>query len=152
MSATVAALLAVLVPLLLAQGRRVDRFEARVVARFEALTADVGSAPRPARPGGARGPHRRCHERTVASARERHSGAQHGSRRRHERPKSRLRADGAAGRRAAHTARVAPVDGLPAGVSIETIVDTGESGDALMIVAAVTGRSPAPSPRCGASL
>ena len=42
----VAALLAVLVPLLLAQGRRVDRFEARVVARFEALTADVGEVRR----------------------------------------------------------------------------------------------------------
>ena len=42
----VAAPLAALVPLLLAQGRRVDRFEARVVARFEALTADVGEVRR----------------------------------------------------------------------------------------------------------
>ena len=68
----VAAPLAVLVPLLLAQGRRVD-------ARFEALTADVGEvrrdlhalAERVARIEG-------CHERTVAPARERHPGAQHG--------------------------------------------------------------------------
>ena len=42
----VIALLAVLVPLLLAQGRRMDRFEARVNLRFEAVTADVAEVRR----------------------------------------------------------------------------------------------------------
>ena len=111
----VAALLAVLVPLLLAQGRRVDRFEARVVARFEALTADVGEvrrdlhalAERVARIEG-------CHERTVAPApRTALRRPARPRRRRHERPKSRLRGRGsgdgwryAAGRRARARLRI----------------------------------------------
>ena len=40
------ALLAVLAPLLLALGRRMDRIEARIEARLDALAADVGEVRR----------------------------------------------------------------------------------------------------------